>query len=66
MEKSTKAIVKWLVQSDLKMNQNKTEICLFRKKTVTPVSVIIGNTEVISGESMNMLGITSDSRLSWS
>ena len=32
MEKSLEAITKWLKKSGLKVNDNKTEICLFHRK----------------------------------
>jgi hypothetical protein len=44
-------------------NENKTEICLLSKNEVAWISIKIGNTEVITGNSMNVLGVIFDSRL---
>jgi hypothetical protein len=36
MEKSLEAITKWLKKSGLKVNQIKTDLCLFHKNDITP------------------------------
>jgi hypothetical protein len=42
VEKSLEAITKWLRDSGLKVNQAKTEVCLFYKHDVAPVHIRIG------------------------
>ena len=39
MKKSLEAITKWLRQSGLKVNQSKTELCLFYKKDAVPITL---------------------------
>jgi hypothetical protein len=46
MEKTLEAITKWLKQSGMKVNQNKTEACLFYKHDVAPINLQVGNTRV--------------------
>ncbi len=63
MEKPIESIRKCLKQSVLKLNESKTEICLFSKKDVAPVSVLIGNTKIISSEYFYELRMTVGSKL---
>ena len=66
MEKSLEIITKWLKDSGLSVNKNKTEICLFYKHDHRSVKVKIGSTDVTTKTEMNVLGIKFDSKLSWS
>ena len=46
MEKSLEAITKWLKQSGMKVNQNKTEACLFYKHDIAPILLKVGNARI--------------------
>ncbi len=61
-KKSLEAITKWLKQSDPKVNQEKTELCLFYKSDTTPIEICMGNNTVISKKERNVFGVTSDSK----
>ena len=52
-------------QSGLKINENKTEICLFSRHDEQPIRVRINNELVISSDSINVLGVLFDSRMQW-
>ena len=58
-------IVKWLKDSGLKVNETKTELCVFHRKNNTDGTLKIVNEEVTAKNEMNVLGLTFDSRLSW-
>jgi hypothetical protein len=66
MEKSQEAITKWLRKSGLRVNYDKTDLCLFYKKDTTPVSVSVGDTVIKSRSKINVLGVVFDCKLQWS
>ena len=66
MAKSLEAISKWLKQSGLKLNEEKTEMCLFSKNDVATITVPLGQSVVKSSATINVLGVTFDSKLRWS
>ena len=65
MESTLENIRKWIKHSGLKINEKKTEICLFYKHESEPVNVIIGEDLVTTANSINILGITFDSKMTW-
>ena len=58
-------IIKWFKDSGLKVNESKTELCLFHRKDQPPVQILINNVMLTSKPHMNVLGITFDSKLNW-
>ena len=58
-------IVKWLKDSGLKVNEKKTEVCVFHQNKNTDGTLRIDNTTIPSKLEMNVLGLTFDSRLNW-
>ena len=65
MESKLHIIIKWLTDSGLKVNESKTELCLFYRKDTPPVMIRVNNIMINSTSSMNVLGITFDSKLTW-
>ena len=65
LENSLSTIVKWLTDSGLKVNDEKTEICLFSRQNVRPVRVLFCGKTVLTKPEMNVLGIVFDSKLKW-
>jgi hypothetical protein len=55
--------LKWLKDSGLKVNEKKTELCIFHRIAVGNLK--IDNTAILSKIEMNVLGLTFDSRLHW-
>ena len=62
----TRIIAIWLKESGLKVNEEKTELCLFYKKDTHPVEIIFNNVIVKSIPYMNVLGVCFESKLTWS
>ena len=65
MRLTLEIIIKWLRQSGLKVNDAKTEICLFYRKDTPPINIVINGNEITSAKSINVLGVTFDSKLNW-
>jgi hypothetical protein len=55
-------MTKWLKKSGLKVNEAKTEVCLFYKNETRPVEIMISNTKVKSKSTISVLGIIFDSK----
>ena len=62
---SLEMIIKWLRDSGLKVNDAKTEACLFHRKDHAPVEVSINDINIVTSASMNVLGVQFDSKLQW-
>ena len=58
-------ISKWLTDSGLKINDNKTELCLFHKNDHAPIQINLNGTIITSKTSINVLGVQFDSKLNW-
>ena len=65
MKKSLEAITKWLKESGLKVNESKTEICLFHRSDRKIIIIEINNVQIRSTPQINVLGVTFDSKLQW-
>ncbi len=60
-------INQWLTNSGLKVNNVKTELCLFYKSDTLPFTcnIITCGTEITSSKTINVLGLMFDSKLNW-
>ena len=58
-------MMKWLRQSGLIVNEEKTELCLFYKSDHPAITITINNKRVKSKKSINVLGVTFDCKLQW-
>ena len=65
MEDSLKVLAEWLKGSGMKINEAKTELCLFYKKDQLPVEITLSGVSIRSTDSINILGVTFDSKLQW-
>ena len=65
MERSIEMITKWLRQSGLKVNDMKTEICLFHRNDPRPIELNVNHNLLKSKDQINVLGIIFDSKLQW-
>ena len=61
----TETVMKWMSSSGLKINETKTEICIFHRTNSITTNIIIDNTRLTSSNTMNILGITFDCNLKW-
>ena len=57
MENSLKVLAKWLKGSGMKINESKTELCLFYKKDQLPVVINLNGVNIRSTDSINILGV---------
>ena len=65
MKKAVEAITKWLKDSGLKVNDSKTELCLFHRNPHEPITLTFNEVTLTSKLHMNVLGIIFNSRLQW-
>ena len=61
----TQHVILWLTQSGLKINEKKTEICIFHRTITVKRIMVISNTPITTTNSINILGIIFDSNLNW-
>ena len=66
MQDKLMLITTWLKKSGLKVNETKTELCLFFKKDTHPIEITLNNVTTKSNFHMNVLGVCFDSKLTWS
>jgi hypothetical protein len=48
MEREIKATTKWLKQSGLKVNNEKTDICIFNKYNIDPFTIRVNGVEIVT------------------
>ena len=65
MEQKLTVIRDWLKNSGLKVNNSKTELCLFHRKDQQPIQITINDQTITSKLNMNVLGVAFDSKLNW-
>ena len=65
MERKLEMITKWLKDSGLKVNEKKTELCLFHRNDTQKISLSLQGQIINSKSTMNVLGVTFDSKLNW-
>jgi hypothetical protein len=58
-------ITKWLKDSGLVVNEEKTEICLFHRADHEAVEIMINEKRIRSKKTINVLGLLFDSKLQW-
>jgi hypothetical protein len=66
LERSVETIGKWLRQFSLKFNESKTELYFFSRNNQLLFSVSFNKLLITSGYLINVLGIISDTNLTWS
>ena len=66
MEREIEEITKWLKQSGPKVNNEKTDICFFNKHNIDPITVRVNGFDIVTKNSINVLGVLFDSKLNWS
>ena len=58
-------IMNWLKDSGMKVNESKTDLCLFHRGDTQPISIKLYGKEIKSNKVMNILGVIFDSKLQW-
>ena len=64
-EMESAKIIKWIKESGLVVNENKTEVCLFHRFDARIKTIDIGTKKVEVSGQMKILGIIFDSKLTW-
>ena len=62
---SLQSTTEWLSGSGMKVNDGKTEICMFYKKDVQTEIIEINGREIMISNSIKVLGVVFDSKLNW-
>ena len=57
--------MKWLSYSGLKVNEGKTEMCLFLRNDCSPITLTINGSEIKSTPLIKVPGVYFDSKLNW-
>ena len=65
MQTKLKVITTWLKDSGLKVNDSKTELCLFYRADAQPIQIEINGSVILSKPTINVLGVIFDSKLQW-
>ena len=65
LETKLNKTIKWLKESGLKVNETKTELCVFHRINNTEGSLLVDDVVIESKNEINVLGITFDSKLQW-
>ena len=66
LAKYTKILPNWLKKSGMKVNETKTDLCLFHARDAAPISVNINGVSILSRKTINILGVIFDQKLQWS
>ena len=65
MDRSLEMITKWLRQSGLRVNDLKTEVCLFHRNDCRLIHITVNGSQIQSKSNMNVLGISFDTKRQW-
>ena len=65
-EKESWGKTQWLRDSGLKVNEAKTEVCLFHRNDVKQICIDVSSIVVKSSLTMNVIGVLFDSKMQWS
>ena len=68
MEETRQKILRvsnWLTKSGLKINDQKTVICIFHRKEKATATMNLNNVEIKTSTQINILGLIFDSNLTW-
>ena len=58
-------IAKWLTDSGMRVNEQKTDLYLFYKDDTTPITVSLNGKSIKSNKNINVLLVIFDSKLKW-
>ena len=65
MERKLRRIMDWLKDSGMKVNESKTDLCLFHRGDSAPITLNLYGKTIKSNKSINILGVIFDSKLQW-
>ena len=56
----------WLKKSGMKVNESKTDLCLFHRGDTTPIKILLYDKLIKSNKTIGILGVIFDLKLQWS
>ena len=62
----SETLIQWLKDSGMQVNSSKTEFCIFHRNDILKQEIQLFETKVTSKTEIKILGVTFDSKLSWS
>ena len=65
MKQTLYMIIKWLKYSRLKLDDTKSELCLFKQTDAQPIQIEINGSLIMSSQTKSVLGIIFYSKLQW-
>ena len=65
VQRKVKQAIQWMTNSGLKVNLEKTEVCVFHRMDTSKAIIRIVNISVESSHQLGCLGVIFDNRLSW-
>ena len=65
MKNALENVIKWFKDSGLKVNDEKTDMCVFYRNDTPPIKIVINTIEIISSKTINVLGVLFDQKLNW-
>ena len=66
MERKLENTVDWLTKSGMKVNEARTDLCLFHSRDSAPIIVKFNAVSIVSSKKINVLGVIFDQKLQWS
>ena len=60
-----RSVTNSVTNSELRVNESKTELCLFQRGDTTPITISLDGANIISNRTINVLGVIFDSKLTW-
>ena len=64
--KKLKNCESWLTKSGMKVNEQKTGLCLFHNNDTAPIVINFNGADIRSTQNINVLGVIFDQKLQWS
>ena len=65
MEVKLGRLMDWLRDSGMRVNESKTDLCLFHRGDTTPISISINGVNLTSNKTIKILVVIFDSKLTW-
>ena len=66
MERKLENTVEWLKKSGMKVNEAKTDLCLFHNRDTASIVIEFNGVSIVSSKKINVLGVIFDQKLQWS
>ena len=65
IERKLENTINWLSSSGMRVNESKTNLCLFYHKDTAPITIVLNGVNIKSKKTVNVLGVIFDQKLQW-